>query len=353
MINKELHIIYDSSNTKEALEKLNILSEKSSKTLFVLNHETVLLGTITDGDIRRNIINGEDIESCVNRFMNKNFHFLRVTENVSMSLVSDMKKKGITLLPILDEKNRLVDIYDLTRLKCILPVTVVLMAGGKGERLRPLTNDTPKPMLKIGEKPILEINIDRLIEYGVKEFFISINYLGDKIESHLGNGKEKGVEIRYLKEDKPLGTIGALSLVHEVKNDTILMMNGDILTNLDFEDFYKQYVNNSVDICVASVPYKVNIPYGIMDLDEHGNIISLTEKPSYTFFSNAGIYIFKSQILSRIPKNSFYNATDVVEQAIRDSGLVVKHFPIRSYWLDIGTPDDFLKAQDDFTHLKL
>lgn len=352
MVNKELHTIYISSSAKDALHKLNILPETSSKTLFVLDESLIVRGTVTDGDIRRNIIEGKDIYSGISGFMNESYHYLEASDVIDMSLVSNMKKKSITLLPIVDKNKRLIDIYDLYRLKCILPVTAVLMAGGKGQRLMPLTSDKPKPLLKVGKKPILEINIDRLIEFGIKDFYISVNYLSEQIENYFGDGNAKGVKIHYLREDRPLGTIGALSLIEGIENDAVLMMNGDILTNLDFEDFYLRFIENSADIFVASVPYKVNIPYGIMDLNEQGEIVALTEKPCYTFFSNAGIYFFKSKILNRIPKDTFYNATDVIENAIIDSQLIVKHFPIRSYWLDIGTPDDFVKAQDDISHLK-
>lgn len=342
-----INTIYSHKTIREALEKINISSE--NLTIFVLNDEDKLVGTLTDGDVRRNLLKGFTLEDTISSVMFTNFRFLKQNQ-FSLDEIKKMKELQLTHIPLLDAENRIKRIINLSKLKTLLPVDVVLMAGGRGERLRPLTDITPKPLLKIGDKPIIERNIDRLAEFGVSNFFLTIKYLGEQLVSKFGNGNNKNISIKYIEETKPLGTIGSVSLIKEFKNDTVLVMNSDLLTNIDFEDFYNEFTSESADMAVASIPYKVDIPYAV--LEKEGNkIVSFKEKPTYTYYSNAGIYLIKKQLLDIIPIGEHFNATDFMECLIENKKKVI-HFPIHGYWLDIGKHDDFKKAQDDIQNIK-
>jgi NDP-sugar pyrophosphorylase family protein len=244
-----------------------------------------------------------------------------------------------------------VEVINFRKLKSYLPVDAVIMAGGRGERLKPFTDSVPKPLLKVGGKPIIEHNIDRLSAYGIFDMWISIRYLGDQIKDYFGNGSSKYLNINYIEEKDPLGTAGALSMVKQFNHDTVLLMNSDLLTNIDFEDFYLFFETESADMAVACIPYKVNIPYAVMETDAHV-ITGFVEKPTYTHYSNTGIYLIKKKLIELIPKEIFYQATDLMEELIRQK-MKVAAYPMMGYWLDIGKHDDFTKAQEDIKHLNL
>lgn len=343
------NIISENYTLRQALSLLNELPSKDSLTLFVVDSENKLLGSLTDGDIRRGLLNELTLETPVNKVMNKSPKFIQ-RNSFSISNIESFKEKEIDLIPILDLENKVEKIIDLSKRRTILPIDVVLMAGGEGKRLHPLTIDTPKPLLCIGDKPIIERNIDRLAQYGVDNFHISVKYLAEKIKSHFKDGADKDISIKYIEEENPLGTIGSVSLVEEFIHDEILLMNSDLLTNIDFEDFYKTFKSSGADLIVACIPYQVSLPYGVIET-ENSKVISIKEKPTYTYYSNAGIYLFKKEVVDRIPKNSFYNATDLMEDLI-NMNLSVINYPILTYWLDIGKHDDFIKAQEDVKHLK-
>jgi NDP-sugar pyrophosphorylase family protein len=254
------------------------------------------------------------------------------------------------LLPKLNESGQIEKVYDLSRLNSILPLHAVIMAGGRGQRLLPLTEKIPKSMLPLGNKPIIEHNIDQLISYGIETITISVNYLSDQIMSFFGNGSSKGICIEYLEEEKPMGTIGCLAQMKNIRNDSVLLLNSDIFTNIDFEEFYLDFENTDADMAVASIPYTVDIPYAIMELNEN-TITSFKEKPKQTYYANAGIYVIKSEKLALIPKNSFYNATDLMDSIIMNKGKLI-HSPITGYWIDIGKHDDYNKAKEIVKHLK-
>ncbi len=223
------------------------------------------------------------------------------------------------------------------------------MAGGKGERLRPLTNTIPKPMLRLGDKPIIEHCIDNLISFGIETITISVSYLADQIVSYFGNGESKGIEIRYIKEDFPMGTIGCLSMIDKIDQDSILVLNADIFTNIDLEDFYLNFINAKADMAVASIPYSVDIPYAILELNDN-LITSFREKPKNTYYANAGIYLIKEKHLDLIPESSLFNATDLMDAIISNKGKLI-HSPIAGYWIDIGRQDDYTKAKEIVKHL--
>jgi len=236
----------------------------------------------------------------------------------------------------------------LAKLNSILPLRAVIMAGGKGERLRPLTENTPKPMLPLGDKPIIEHNIDRLISFGIDTITISVRYLSDQIINYFGNGSSKGITINYIEEDEPLGTIGCLSQIGKIDHEAILVLNSDVFTNINFEDFYLTFEDENADMAVASIPYSVDIPYAIMELNDNC-ITSFKEKPKNTYYANAGIYLIKKESLAHIPKNTFFNATDLMDAIMARTGKLI-HSPITGYWIDIGKHDDYNKAREIIKH---
>ena len=230
-----------------------------------------------------------------------------------------------------------------------LPIDAVLMAGGKGERLRPLTEKTPKPLLPVGEKAIIDHNIDRLITYGVNHINVTVNYLAEQIEEHFKESRD-GVKVHTVREPKYLGTIGAVRFVETFYNDTVLVMNSDLFTNINYEDFYIHFLEHDADMSVAAVPYSISIPYGIMDIEGKRDIKGLIEKPTYNYYANAGIYLIKKDVLDFIPRDSFYNATDLIEELISRGWKVIR-FPLNGTWIDIGNPQEYQKANELVKHL--
>ena len=222
------------------------------------------------------------------------------------------------------------------------------MAGGKGERLRPLTEKTPKPLLKVGEKAIIDHNIDSLINYGIKHINVTVNYLAEQLEEHFAEPRGD-VQVHTVREPQFLGTIGSIRYVKEFHNDTVLVMNSDLFTNINYEDFYLHFKENDADMSVAAVPYTVSVPYGIFDLDGR-NIHGLIEKPTYNYYANAGIYLIKRSALSLIPENTFFNATDLIEKLIEEGKKVIR-FPLNGTWIDIGNPQEYKKANDLVKHM--
>ena len=253
------------------------------------------------------------------------------------------------LVPILDKEYHIVEIINLEKYKTRLPIDAVLMAGGKGERLRPLTEKTPKPLLKVGEKAIIDHNIDRLISYGVKNISVTVNYLGEQLEEHFSEPRGE-VNVMTVREPKYLGTIGSIKFVKEFYNDTVLVMNSDLFTNINYEDFFLHFKEHDADMSVAAVPYTVSVPYGIFDLDGR-EIHGLIEKPTYNYYANAGIYLIKKTALDIIPDDTFFNATDLIEQLI-NRGKTVIRFPLNGTWIDIGNPQEYQKANEFVKHIK-
>lgn len=330
----------------EALIKLN---EQSEFLTLLITKNNKIEGTITDGDIRRGFINGKTIDSKVEEIMNKDFIFIVKGEYINTK-IDYILKHNIIIVPFLNEHRKLEKILNFKDLKSLIPIDAVIMAGGVGSRLMPLTANTPKPMLKIGEKPIIEYNIDLLKAYGVENIHISVNYLADQITSYFKDGKEKGLNISYLTEDKPLGTIGALKGIEKFHNDFILLMNSDLLTNIDLDAMFRDFKNENADMIIATTDYQVQIPYGVIET-ENNRITALKEKPTYTYFSNAGIYIFKRELVNHIPENTFFDATDLLELILAKNKKVL-HFSIKNYWLDIGKHQDFEKANNDINSIK-
>ncbi|MBS7196836.1 MAG: nucleotidyltransferase family protein [Bacteroidales bacterium] len=340
------YIVRDNISIREALVALNALSN-DILVLFVTDSQGRLVGTLTDGDIRRNLINGVNITEEIKSVMNTQFHFVRENE-LCVEFVREIKALGINLLPVLKNDNTIIDVYDLQKKKSILPLDAILMAGGKGERLRPLTEITPKPLLKVGNKAIIDYNVDSLISYGVSHVNVTTNYLGEQIEKHF-EALRDGVKVTCVREPRYLGTIGSIRYIRDFYNDTILLMNSDLFTNINFEEFFLHFKQNNADMSVAAVPYSISIPYGIFEIEER-IIKDVHEKPTYTYYANSGIYLIRRELLDLIPNDVFFNATDFMQKLIA-CGYNVIRFPLLGYWIDIGKHEDYKKAQEFVKHL--
>ena len=282
--------ISDSSLVLDVLRMIDSLP--SLQTVFVLDEKKKLIGTITDGDIRRGFISGLSLDNLVKDFMNKDFSFLLDGED-NFSKLNYYRSKKLKAVPLISEKGHIIKVYDFTKTKSILPVDAVIMAGGKGERLKPLTDAVPKPLLKVGGKEIISYNFDRLLQFGITNQIVTVNYLSEQIENFCQSYNSE-INFRIVKEDKFLGTAGSLSLIENFSNDTILLMNSDILTDINYEDMYKKFIKSKADMLVASIPYSVNIPYAILEHEE-SQVKSFKEKPKYIYHANAGIYLMKKE----------------------------------------------------------
>ena len=343
---KDKYKISSSSTILQALTALNEIGH-ASQTLFVVDENDKMVGTLTDGDIRRSLIAGNPVDAPVSVVMHTQYQFIKETEWDVRKLKS-LRKLNIMFIPILDDQRHIVGVCNLMKYKNLLPMDAVLMAGGKGERLRPLTERTPKPLLPVGDKAIIDYNIDNLAYYGVKNISVTVNYLKEQLEEHFSE-ERNGIQVRCVREPRFLGTIGSLRFVEKFENDTILVMNSDLFTNIDLEDFYLQFVETGADMSAAAIPYSVSVPYGIFNVNED-NITGLTEKPTYNYYANAGIYLIKREMLDLIPADTFFNATDLIELLIAQKKKVVR-FPIHGSWIDIGNKDEYAKAQDIVRHL--
>jgi len=317
--------------------------------LFVVDEQNRLIGSLTDGDIRRGLISRVDLDDKIeNIFQNDPKYIVKGHEEFEKILI--YRESNLRVIPVVDLNHCVVNVVNFREIKSYLPVDAVIMAGGKGQRLLPLTEHTPKPLLFVGNKPIIEHNLDRLAMFGIDDFWISINYLGEKIESYFGDGSLKNIQINYIKENRPLGTLGAVSLVDKFKHDYILITNSDLLTNIDYEHFFLDFISQDADMAVVTIPYQVNIPYAVLETED-GNVLGFKEKPTYTYYSNGGIYLLKKSFIEMVPKDDFYNATDLMNELIRQKKKVYS-YPLMGYWLDIGTPTDLDKAQNDVTKIK-
>lgn len=341
------YLIQEHSTIKDALIALNSISH-DTMSLLVVDGDSRMVGTLTDGDIRRGLISGAQLSDEVSSIMHHDFKFIRQSE-FDVAHLKEFRERKILFIPILNEERHIVDVVNLQKYKSHLPIDAVLMAGGKGERLRPLTEKTPKPLLPVGDKCIIDHNIDRLISYGVNHVNVTVNYLREQIEEHFQSPRN-GVQVRTFREPKFLGTIGSIKFVEAFHNETVLVMNSDLFTNIDYEDFFLHFQTHDADMSVAAVPYNVSIPYGILDLDGR-EIKGLLEKPKFDYYANAGIYLIKKSVLSEIPDNTFFNATDLIEKLISQNKKVIR-YPLNGTWIDIGQPADLLKARDLVRHLK-
>ena len=344
---EQKYIIHQNQTLLEALTQINAL-QQGPLVLFVVDDEDRMVGTLTDGDARRALIAGINVNEKTQAVMHTNFNFIREGDGDIVLQLHKQRELSMRLVPILDLDNRISDIINLEEYITKLPIDAVLMAGGKGERLRPLTEKTPKPLLPVGEKAIIDHNIDRLISYGVEHISVTVNYLKEQLEEHFAE-PHNGVQIQTVREPKFLGTIGSIRFVKKFYNDIVLVMNSDLFTNINYEDFYLHFKEHNAEMSVAAIPYTVSVPYGIFDLSGR-NIQGLIEKPTYNYYANAGIYLIRRRALDEIPEDKFFNATDLIERLISEGKKVIR-FPLNGTWIDIGNPQEYQKANELVKHL--
>jgi dTDP-glucose pyrophosphorylase len=332
------------SNIKEALQ---IIDNGALQIALVVDEENRLLGTITDGDIRRGILKGVDLNDSVEKIYFKNPTFAKIGE-AKESILNKALSKKIHQIPVVDNKNRVIGIKEIEEFikPSIKSNRVILMVGGLGTRLRPLTEKTPKPMLKVGDKPILQTIIEKFAEYGYTNITLSVNYKSEIIQNYFGNGEDFGVKIEYVFEDKRMGTAGALSLLKEKPEEPFFVMNGDILTNVNFEHLHQFHSENSSMATMCVREYDFQVPYGVVNI-ENEKIISIEEKPIHNFFVSAGIYMLSPEALKDIPEDEFYDMPTLFEKLIVKEKNV-SSFPLREYWLDIGRVEEYQKANEEY-----
>ena len=334
------HIISEDSNVRDALRAINALSGESM-TLFATDSEGRPGGAVTDGDIRRALIAGANLDDPVRKVMHTDFLAIYPGDDLWLKM-AEGHRRHVALLPVVEE-GKITDIIDLHKMKTALPIDAVLMAGGRGERLRPLTDNLPKPLLPVGGKPIIDYNVDELERCGVKNIFVTINYLGEQIEQHFAD-REGRASVTCVREPRRLGTMGSLAYVEGLRNDDVLLMNSDLLTTIDFEAFYLHHRSHGEGITMAAVPYTVSVPFAIMHM-EKDRVTGLEEKPTYNYFANAGVYLLRRSLLDRIVKGEYLDAPDFISSYIADGG-VVGCYPIEGTWIDIGSPDDYRYANE-------
>jgi dTDP-glucose pyrophosphorylase len=347
MRNFREHLILSGSTVKQALVLLNELSQDA--ILFVVDNKFKLIGSLTDGDIRRGLLNNVNLDSKIDNIIQANPRNIR-KGNYDINKIIEYRENNYKIIPVLDENNVVINVINFRHIKSYLPIDAVVMAGGRGQRLQPLTDFTPKPLLKVGNKPIMEHNLNRLAMFGIDDYWVSVKYLGEQIEQYFGNGNEKNINIEYVWENEPLGTIGAVSKIANFKHDYVLVTNSDLLTNIDYEHFFLEFIKQEADFAVLTIPYQVTIPYAVLET-EKGEVKSFKEKPTYTYYSNGGVYLMKKELINIIPQNKYYNATDLMEELINMNKKIIS-IPFLGYWLDVGKHDDFDKAQNDINSIK-
>ncbi|HLO75982.1 MAG TPA: nucleotidyltransferase family protein [Magnetospirillum sp.] len=336
-------VTVDSTMTKAA----EILQHSSIKLVLVVDDEKRLIGTISDGDIRRAILRGVGMDGSARDIMNANPKVARLNDD-RQALIDLMHEKVIRYMPVVDKNGHVVAIDSLDRLEHgdRRDNIVVLLAGGLGKRLLPLTQNCPKPMLNVGEKPILQTILEQFIRYGFHRFYISVNYLADQVTQYFGDGSRWGVSIGYIHEDKPLGTAGPLGLLPEKPTQPVLMMNGDLLTKVNFERLLEFHLDHGAAATIGVREYDFQVPFGTVEIDGH-RVTSIIEKPSYSFFVNAGIYALSPEFVASVPVNTYTDMPDHL-RFFTEQGKQVDAFPIHEYWLDIGRKDDFDRAQQEY-----
>ncbi len=344
MKNYKTILIKPTATIKEALK---IIDNGAMQIALVVDADEILLGTLTDGDIRRGLLNNFSLEDTIETIIFKNPTVCRVEDTKEKILEIAVAKK-LYQIPIVDSYGKLVGIEKVDELlkPKIKSNRVILMVGGLGTRLRPLTEHTPKPMLKVGNKPILETIILNFKKYSFTNIILCVSYKSEVIEEYFSDGLKFGVNIEYIHENKRMGTAGALSLIRDKLKESFFVMNGDLLTNINFEHMMKYHLSNSSMATMGVREYDFQVPYGVVNV-EGNNILSIDEKPVHKFFVSGGVYVLSDEILDFIPDDEFYDMPTLFEELIEKNKKSIS-FPIHEYWLDIGRIEEFEKANNEF-----
>ncbi len=340
-------LVFSSASILSAMQTINT---SAIQIALVINEQKHLMGTVTDGDIRRAILKGISLDSSITSVMNPE-PTVAIPSMTREKILEIMKHKKLRQIPIVDEFGKVIG---LTLFDTLLKVRqkdnwVVLMAGGLGSRLAPLTNDCPKPLLKVGGKPILENILEHFLQYGFYRFFISVNYKSEMIEAYFGNGSKWGVEIEYLREQTRLGTAGSLKLLPHKPDLPIFVMNSDLLTKINFLDMLELHQGQQSVATMAVREYDFQVPFGVVQTD-HDRITGIVEKPLYKFSVNAGIYVLEPSCLDLIPNQEFYDMPSLFTALVQKQQTVVP-FLTWEYWLDIGRSDDLERANGEYSEV--
>lgn len=349
------YCVGSSANVREAIARMD---KTRVGIVLVVDEKMRLLGTLTDGDVRRAMLANMDLGQPVTVLLERKAgsrYASPITAPVGSNrrlYLSLLKQHSILHLPLVDAENRVAGLVTLDEFvpNGELPLQAMIMAGGKGKRLRPLTDSVPKPMLRVGGQPLMEIILEQLRAVGIRRVNVATHHNSDKITEHFGDGKEFGVELNYVTEDLPLGTAGALGLIKEPE-ETLLVINGDILSQIDFRAMLSFHREHAGDLTVAVRQYDIKIPFGVMEC-EGAEVRKLTEKPLLNFFVNAGIYLLEPVVYRYIPNGEQFDMTDLIQRLL-EAGKRVVSFPVREYWLDIGLPENYEKAQKEVTQWKV
>jgi dTDP-glucose pyrophosphorylase len=328
---------------------IETLDKATGHICLVVDGDNRLLGTVTDGDIRRGILKGLTLDSAISAVMNDSPVVGHPELSIAQSKAT-MQKRQVRQLPIVNSDGHVIGLNLLDDLNAAKTPTlrknpVVLMAGGTGTRLRPLTENVPKPLLQIGNKPLLERILESFIEHDFCNFIISVHYKPDMIKNHFGDGSKWNVSIEYLEESEKLGTAGSLSLLNAADDLPIIVMNGDVLTQVNFDNLVAFHAEQKAKAMMCVRAYDFQVPYGVVHTNNM-RITAIKEKPTHKFFVNAGIYVLEPDVLSLIPKESYFDMPQLFELLI-ERGQDTAVFPIREYWMDIGKMDDYQRANED------
>ncbi len=327
------------------IEAMAAISAGACHIAIIVDAENRIQGVVSDGDVRRAILNGIDTQTTVDGIMNSD-PLVAGTDDDDELKLRLMEQNAVTAIPLLDDKGRVVAIsrlYDLVNQRSKFGQAVIF-AGGEGQRLRPITEELPKPMVTVGDKPLIQHSVARLAESGVGRIHVAVNYKGKQIQDHFGDGSAFGADIGYLEETTRLGTAGALGLLTDIPDGPLLVMNGDILTTFDFASMFLFHHKMESALTVGVVDYSMDIPYGVIATAD-GVITGLEEKPSHSVHINAGVYAIEPRLLALIPGSRVYNMTDLIADALK-AGEKIVPFLIHEHWIDVGTPEDLERAQN-------
>lgn len=336
--------VFSNSTIRKAL---SVINSGAVKIAIVVDDKSQLLGTLSDGDLRRGLLRKKNLDDTLEGIYFKN-PITAIRSDSRESLLNICASNHISQIPIIDSNRRVIDLFflDDELSKKQHKNNVVLMVGGLGSRLRPLTENTPKPMLSVGGKPILQTIVKGFVEKGFNKITMCLGYKSDVIKDFFKDGSTFGASINYVEEDKKMGTAGALTLLTKKLEKPFFVMNGDLLTNINYEQMldYHESHNSIATMCVRE--YDIQVPYGVVNTNNE-NIISIEEKPIHSFFVNAGIYLLEPECIKMIPKNEYYDMTSLFQKIIATDKKAIS-FPLRDYWLDIGKESEYQKANNDF-----
>ena len=337
-------VVHPSDSIQEAMQHID---ESGLQIAVVADEDNYLQGVVTDGDIRRGILEGVDLDSSVRKVMN-DVPITAHPQEDRQSLIDKMQARRIHQIPLVDDEGRVVSIEVLDDLLQPeeRPNPVVIMAGGLGTRLHPLTEDCPKPLLEVGDQPILETILEGFVTHGFHRFYLSVNYKSGMIEDYFGDGSDWGVDITYLHEEQRLGTAGPLALLPERPDEPLVVINGDLLTKLNFAHLLDYHRDQGAVATMCVREHETQVPYGVIATEDQ-RMTGIEEKPTERYFVNAGIYVLEPETLDLVPENEFFDMPELFE-ALMDREAEATVFPVREYWQDVGQKEDFRRANGEY-----